>query len=191
MNESQGVRYIIFDLEATCWRGRPPKGITEVIEIGAVMVDRYGDAVDRFSKFVRPVVNPMLSGFCKHLTSIQQEEVDRARTFERVSEEFRNWGNMYDEEYVLLSWGIDDSHLLRNDCSLHKVDLDWTFRYVDLKKAYRNLKDLKHASGLKATVKREGFDFTGIHHRAISDAENLAKVFIKYLEDWDLYYPTQ
>ena len=53
------MRYIIFDLEATCWRGRPPKGITEVIEIGAVLVDRYGDATSTFSHFVRPVVNPV------------------------------------------------------------------------------------------------------------------------------------
>ena len=66
---------------------------------------------------------------------------------------------------------------------------DFVEQYIDLKRAYRNLKQIKHASGLKSTVKKEGFEFTGLHHRAISDAENLAKVFIKYLEDWDLYYP--
>ena len=183
------MRYIIFDLEATCWRGRPPKGITEIIEIGALNVDRYGDVVSRFSKFVKPTVNPHLSGFCKQLTSISQENVDGARTFDRVIQEFKEWGEMYDDDYVLLSWGVDDSNLLRNDCRLHNVEDDFTYQYVDLKKAYRNLKELKHARGLKATVKTEGFDFTGLHHRAISDAENLAKVFIKYLEDWDLYYP--
>lgn len=183
------MRYIIFDLEATCWRGRPPKGITEIIEIGAVMVDRYGDEVSRFSEFVRPIVNPLLSGFCKKLTSISQEDVDPARTFGRVSQSFREWGEMYDDEYILMSWGLDDSFLLRNDCKLHKQDDEWTYQYIDLKKAYRNLKGLKHASGMKATVKKEGFEFTGQHHRAIADAENLAKVFIKYLEDWDLYYP--
>lgn len=183
------MRYIIYDLEATCWRGRPPKGITEVIEIGAVLIDRYGDHISTFSKFVKPIVNPTLSGFCKQLTSIQQENVDTAGTFNRVVEDFKMWGEMYDDEYVLLSWGVDDSRLLRNDCELHRIEDEWTYRYVDLKKAFRNLKGLKHASGLKATVKKEGFEFTGLHHRAISDAENLAKVFIKYLEDWDLYYP--
>lgn len=153
------------------------------------MVDRYGDVNSRFSKFVRPTVNPLLSGFCKNLTSISQENVDGARTFDRVLDEFKNWGEMYDDEYILLSWGVDDQKLLANDCLLHKQDVDFTNQYVDLKKAYRNLKNLKHASGLKSTVKKEGFEFTGLHHRAISDAENLAKIFIKYLEDWDLYYP--
>ena len=183
------MRYIIFDLEATCWRGRPPRGITEIIEIGAVMIDRYGDVNSSFSKFVKPVVNPLLSGFCKNLTSISQDDVDRARTFRHVIEEFQDWGEMYDEEFVLLSWGVDDQKLLRNDCHLHKSEDFFVHQYVDLKKAYRDLKRLKHASGLKSTVKKEGFEFTGLHHRAISDAENLAKVFIKYLEDWDLYYP--
>jgi len=153
------------------------------------MVDRYGDVNSQFSKFVKPTVNPLLSGFCKKLTTISQENVDGARTFDRVVDEFIEWGEMYDDEYILLSWGVDDHKLLSNDCRLHKKDHDFVDQYVDLKKAYRNLKQLKHASGLKSTVKKEGFDFTGMHHRAISDAENLAKVFIKYLEDWDLYYP--
>jgi inhibitor of KinA sporulation pathway (predicted exonuclease) len=39
-------------------------------------------------------------------------------------------------------------------------------------------------TGLKATIKREGFEFTGIHHRAVSDAENTAKIFIKYIDMW-------
>ncbi len=183
------MRYIIFDLEATCWRGRPPKGITEIIEIGAVKIDRYGEANSFFSRFVKPTVNPLLSGFCKNLTSISQENVDGARNFSRVIEEFQHWGEMFDDEYVLLSWGVDDQKLLRNDCLLHDVNDRFVDQYVDLKRAYRKLKNLKHASGLKSTVKREGYDFTGLHHRAISDAENLAKVFVKYLEDWDLYYP--
>ena len=183
------MNYIIFDLEATCWRGRPPKGITEIIEIGAIKIDRYGDSIGRFSRFVKPIVNPLLSGFCKNLTSISQENVDRAQKFDRVMDEFFEWGNIYEEEYILLSWGIDDQKLLRNDCLLHDIDDDFVNPYIDLKRAFRNLKKLRHATGLKSTVKKEGFDFTGMHHRAISDAENLAKVFVKYIEDWDLYYP--
>ena len=180
------MNYIIFDLEATCWRGRPPKGITEIIEIGAVKINRYGEVSGVFSKFIKPVVNPLLSGFCKTLTSISQKDVDRAGKFTKVVDSFQDWGEMYEEEYTLCSWGRDDLKLICNDCTLHGVDSSWTGPYADLKPLYRKLKGLRQASGLKATVKREGFDFDGLHHRAISDAENLAKVFIKYLEDWDI-----
>lgn len=182
------MNFIIFDLEATCWRGRPPQGITEIIEIGAVHVDRYGDIVSTFSRFVKPVVNPFLSGFCKQLTSIQQEDVDRADIFKRVIEDFVDWGQFYESDFTLCSWGHDDSLLLRNDCKLHKVDDDWTYNFVDLKKSYKHMKNLKNASGLASTVKKEGFEFTGLHHRAISDAENLAKIFIKNIEDWGIAY---
>ncbi len=181
------MNFIIFDLEATCWRGRPPKGVTEIIEIGAVKVDRSGYVIDSFSKFVRPVVNPLLSGFCRQLTSIQQSDVDKAQKFSRVIDDFMIWAEIGEEDYILCSWGSDDSNLLRNDCKLHNVDFQWVEQYIDLKREYRNLKNLKYASGLKSTVKKEGFEFTGLHHRAISDAENLGKVFIKYLEEWDLF----
>jgi len=181
------VRYIVFDLEATCWRGKPPKGIIEVIEIGAVIVNRYGEVEDQFSRFVRPVVNPSLSGFCKNLTSITQQNVDRAKTFDKVIDDFKNWGNLYDDEYILLSWGANDEHMFRNDCHLHRLEDEWVDRFKDLKKEYQKLKGLPQPKGLMSVIKWEGFEFTGEHHRAISDAHNLAKIFVKYLEDWDLH----
>ena len=30
----------------------------------------------------------------------------------------------------------------------------------------------------------EGFEFTGTYHRGLSDAQNLAKVFVKYIDMW-------
>jgi 3'-5' exoribonuclease 1 len=48
-------------------------------------------------------------------------------------------------------------------------------------------KRMKQPIGLKKAVVREGFEFTGIHHRGISDAENLAKIFAKHLDVWQFY----
>jgi len=33
-------------------------------------------------------------------------------------------------------------------------------------------------------VNREEFEFEGEPHRAISDAFNTAKIFVRYIEDW-------
>ena len=106
------MRYIAYDLEATCWMGRPPKGITEVIEIGAYKLDEYGQVVDIFSKFVKPIVNPQLSGFCKKLTTIQQENVDRADKFPKVVSAFMDFCEIESEDYILCSWGPADPRLL-------------------------------------------------------------------------------
>lgn len=179
------MNYIIFDLEASCWLGRPPHGINEVIEIGAVKVNDYNEVVSIFSKFIKPTVNPVLSDFCKRLTSISQEDVDRTKTFPFIIQEFMDWIGI-DEDFVLISWGKYDKQQLIQDCKLHKMETEWLEHHFNLKPAYRALKDLKDEPGLKKAVKLEGFEFTGIHHRAISDAENTAKIFIKYFKEWSV-----
>lgn len=179
------MNYIIFDLEATCWLGRPPHGINEIIEIGAVKVNRYGEIDSIFSKFVKPTYNPVLSDFCKKLTSISQNDVDKAKTFSKVCEEFMEWIDV-EQDYMLVSWGKYDKEQLLLECKLHKLDEEWLDFHYNVKPAYRKLKNETHEQGLKKVIKNEGFEFSGIHHRAISDAENLAKVFIKYIENWDI-----
>lgn len=178
--------YIIFDLEASCWLGRPPSGVNEIIEIGAVKVNDYGEVVSKFEKFVKPTVNPILSDFCKKLTSITQQDVDRSYTFPKTIEAFQDWIDIEDD-YTLISWGKYDRTQLFDDCVLHKIDTSWLDgHFYNLKPAYKALKNLKDEPGLKKAVLMEGFEFTGIHHRAISDAENLAKIFIKHFKEWSI-----
>ncbi|MFN8888672.1 MAG: exonuclease domain-containing protein, partial [Cyclobacteriaceae bacterium] len=74
------MNYIIFDLEATCWEGFD-KSQNETIEIGALKVNDNREIVSEFSSFIKPLKNPILSDFCKQLTSIQQEDVDQAQHF--------------------------------------------------------------------------------------------------------------
>jgi len=178
------VRFIIYDLEATCWRGRPPGGINEIIEIGAVMVTPLGEVVDKFAKFVKPHVNPYLSGFCKQLTSISQENVDQADKYPKVIEQFQDWIEVEDHDYLICSWGSYDVQMFKDNCKLHKMETDWLEHSTDLKQQYHNIKGEHKFTGLKNTLRKEGFEFTGIQHRAISDAENLAKIFIKYVDEW-------
>lgn len=179
------MKFIIYDLEATCWRGRPPKGIQEIIEIGACKINQYGELTSTFSSFIRPSVNTVLSDFCKYLTSIKQKDVDRAQYFPKVIQDFKDWIDLDDGvDYMFCSWGAYDKQFLLNDCALHKLDNSWLTHFMDVKDEYHALKDVKKHKGLKAVVKLEGFEFTGVHHRAISDAENLAKIFMRYIDEW-------
>ncbi len=179
------MKFIIYDLEATCWRGRPPGGYNEIIEIGAVAVNRYGQVLDSFCKFVKPTVNPKLSSFCTKLTSITQAQVDSSKAYPKIIEEFTDWIEI-ENEFLLCSWGKFDKRIIINNCELHRLESDWVDdNHLDVKEAYHVNRGLSPHRGLKAVVKKEGFEFTGIHHRAISDAENLAKVFVKYIDEWD------
>lgn len=158
--------------------------VQEIIEIGAFKVNAYGEVEDSFNRFIRPVVNPFLSGFCQELTTIRQADVDRARTFPQVIEDFQDWIEIEDADYLLCSWGGFDQRLLIQDCRLHRLDEDWADPYINLKRQYHEIKRLKKMRGLKSAVEAEGFEFTGIHHRGLDDAGNLAKIFIKYLDVW-------
>jgi 3'-5' exoribonuclease 1 len=177
------VNFIIFDLEATCWLGRPPHGVNEIIEIGAYKINTQGEIIGEFNQFVKPTVNPTLSEFCKKLTSISQEFVDNSNTFPNVINDFKNWIDI-DADFKLCSWGQFDIQLIKNDCTLHNLDPDWLDHYINVKDQYHEIKGEHKLTGLKNTIKSEGMEFTGIHHRAIADAENLAKIFIKYINNW-------
>ena len=178
------MNFIIYDLEATCWEYKNPGLISETIEIGALKVNRYGEILGSYNRFVKPTINPFLSPFCKKLTSIAQEDVESSGDFPKVITEFKDWIGVEEEEYLLCAWGSFDKQMLIEDCRYHYLDEDWVDPYLNVKAQYQDMKKLHRPCGLKNAIKREGMEFRGIHHRGISDAENLTKIFTKYLDVW-------
>jgi inhibitor of KinA sporulation pathway (predicted exonuclease) len=180
------MNYIVFDLEATCWDDQPKDMVQETIEIGALKISPYGDLEGSFNRFVRPVLHPILSRFCQQLTTIDQISINRADTFPTVIEDFQEWAGIYDDEECLFcSWGSFDKSLLIQDLQLHEMDWDWLEpNHLNLRRQYHDMRRWTNYKGLKKIVEMEGFEFTGTYHRALSDAENLAKVFVKYIDTW-------
>ncbi len=179
------MRYIVYDLECTCWQTKELDKERETIEIGAVLLNEYGEMESDFCQFIRPILHPVLSDFCRRLTSISQIDVNRSFTFPAVIKDFIDWGELYDDEdFLLCSWGGFDKRQLIADCQLHKIETEWLEKHINLKEQYHKHKRLRTPIGLKKVVEQEGFEFTGIHHRGISDAQNLAKIFVKHLDVW-------
>jgi len=178
------MRFVIFDLEATCWDGHAVGREQEIIEIGAVLTDLYGNRISDFQQFVRPVQNPSLSHYCTKLTGITQDDVADAAPFDRVVETFIRWIDVDSMDYTLCSWGDKDLELLENDCSSFGIDQDWLKPYIDLKEQYHQIKGLQRKRGLKNTLTRENLEFEGAHHRALDDAINLFALYLKYKDSW-------
>lgn len=99
--------YLIIDFEATCCdHGTVPKQEMEIIEFGAVMLQRSTmQIVDEFQSFIRPVRNPQLTPFCTELTTITQQDVDAAPDFSSVITALKQWLKPY-SNYIFCSWGI-------------------------------------------------------------------------------------
>ena len=177
------MKYFVFDLEATCWPENKGKS-QEIIEIGACIIDPYGTLIKTFTSFVKPVINPTLSSYCKGLTKITQAEVDAAKNFPQVIHKLLDWAEISDEEYAFCAWGAADLKLIQNDSVLHKIDFNWISPYVDIKSQYHRNKDIVNLSGLYKVIKQNGFEFEGTKHRALSDAVNLARIVAKYIDEW-------
>ena len=106
------MRFVIFDLEATCWNGHLVGREQEIIEIGAILTDPFGNRISQFQCFVRPVLNPSLSHYCTNLTGITQDDVDAANDFSAAIYRFMDWIDVDSNDYTLCSWGDKDIELL-------------------------------------------------------------------------------
>lgn len=169
------MRYIIVDLEATCWENVRDAKRMEIIEIGAVELPSSGEPPTReFNRFVRPVSSPILSDFCRDLTSIRQKDVDGADPFSTVILEFLDW--IGDEPYTLVSWGGYDQSQFRIDCRRHSVPFPNSFEnHLNLKKAFAEVMSVK-LCGMAKALSIAGIRQEGTHHRGIDDARNIAKL---------------
>ena len=157
----------------------------EIIEIGAIKLNRYGEILGSFERFVRPVLHPNLSMFCRNLTTIDQVTINRAKKFPEVVHDFQEWAGILDgEEYLLCSWGGFDKRMLIQDSELHNLDPHWAEQHINVRRQYHEIKNWRTYKGLKKVVELEGHEFTGTYHRGISDAQNLAKIFINHIDEW-------
>jgi 3'-5' exoribonuclease 1 len=176
------MRYIIVDLEATCWENVRDFDRMETIEIGAVELPAADSPpVREFSRFIHPVAEPQLSDFCQRLTTIRQRDVDRADYFWTVFPEFVEW--IGEEPFILCSWGGYDLTQFRIDCRRHRLEFPVTFeRHLNLKKEFARLLSVK-VCGMERALAHAGLPLQGTHHRGIDDARNIARLAVLVLPE--------
>ncbi|OMD74170.1 MULTISPECIES: 3'-5' exonuclease [Paenibacillus] len=173
------MNYIIFDLEATCWENDRSRQ-NEIIEIGAVKVNDKLEIVSEFQTFIRPKLNQQLADFCKKLTSITQEDVDKAPGFSQALFEFKEWiGN---EQFYLCSWGFYDKSQFKKDCELHKINTDWLKKHISIKHQHGKMIGIEKGIGMERALKMLDLPLDGTHHRGIDDAKNIAKIFVRIFD---------
>lgn len=168
------MSYIIIDLEATDSSPR------EVIEIGAVKLDENLNITDTFQSFIKPKINSILSDFIKKLTKIDQQDVDSAESFSRVYDKFLSWAG---EKPSILTWGKMDKKFILSSISIHNAD-------ASILKCFKNIQRkvsliLNHSGniGLKMAMQLSGLTQEGESHRALNDAIDTSKLFVKYFKE--------
>jgi inhibitor of KinA sporulation pathway (predicted exonuclease) len=170
------THYLVVDLEATCdEHHRIPREETEIIEIGAVLVDAESLApVEEFQTFVRPVRHRTLTPFCIRLTTIRQADVDGAPRFHEALMKLR--AMVAGRAVRLASWGAYDRDQLARDARRHGIALPFGSAHTNIKDAFVRLAGEGRGLGTVAALRRVGLRFEGTHHRGIDDARNIARL---------------
>lgn len=180
------IKNVIVDLEATCWSENNSKEkISEIIEIGSILLDENLVIVDKFQRFVKPILNPILSDFCKKLTNIKQDDINSANEFKYVFNEFSIWTGL-DIDYFC-SWGNYDLNKFIEDCKLHDIEFPDKFvnTHLNVKIIFSKLRNIKKC-GIINALKNIGLKFEGNLHRGIDDSYNIARI-IQHVPDILIY----
>lgn len=180
----------VVDIEATCWPDRKAPGPdgqgwveprTEIIEIGAAMLGLPDlSAKGEFDMFVRPKLNPVLTDFCKTLTSIRQQDTDEAQAFPLVLKSFAEWISTFGrkEEVLFASWGRYDKNQFLRDSELHGVPFPFDEEHLNLKN-YAAARMGRAPKGVAKVLARLGLEFQGTPHRGIDDVRNIIRIIEK------------
>jgi inhibitor of KinA sporulation pathway (predicted exonuclease) len=175
-------RFLILDLEATCWPdiSREEQSLkNEIIQFGIVEVDLVNRCISReMSYFVKPKKNKILSSFCTELTGITQEQVDSAHDLTKISKEIRTFFNP-----GRVAWGAwgDDYNLIKRDCLEKNAVNPFNECYYDLQQLYAIKTAAKQRTTVANAMNQYGLTFEGSAHNALVDARNTAQLFLKML----------
>jgi len=172
---------LIVDLESTCYENEPPHFFSEIIEIGAVVFDPASlEVIGEFQRFVKPMLFPILSDFCKQLTSITQEQVDGGVSIDQALKEIGAFARKYDA--VFCSWGYYDRKQIERVCLRFSIPYPFQKAHISLKHEHSAFYGIKKL-GLGQALRFHGFTLEGTHHRAIDDARNIAKITRQMIQD--------
>ncbi|MDG1480076.1 MAG: exonuclease domain-containing protein [Myxococcota bacterium] len=185
------MRFIVVDLEATCWSESEDPVLSarqaeesEIIEIGAVMLNESLQPAGEFQRFVRPVLHPKLSAFCTRLTSITQADVDASAPLSEAYLALVDW--MGGTEGVgLVSWSRFDHNQLVAEAAAASLPMpSWT--PIDAKEEFtawvRGHTGRRLRCGQRQALRHLDIPISGTEHRGIDDARGLVAVF-QHLRD--------
>ncbi|MBQ7535253.1 MAG: exonuclease domain-containing protein [Stomatobaculum sp.] len=186
--------YIVFDLEwnqsAEGKQGEVQDLPFEILEIGAVKLNRDREPVGEFSRIIRPVVYTKLHYKVLEITHVGMDELKkRGVPFAEAVREFLSWCEAPEEEGqpgarpVFCTWGNMDLTELQRNMAFHGVKnpFPYPLLYYDIQKLYNllYLDNSKNKLPLEKAVEELGLPPAEQFHRALDDARCTAAVLKK------------
>jgi len=177
--------FVVYDLEYTAWEGSRERGWSgkdeyrEIVQIGAVRLDRNFTECAGLDLVVRPRRNPVLSGYFLTLTGITQERVEAE--VRDIAEALATLAAFAAPGLPLLSNGRD-AEVIAENCRLADLENPFVGRTRDVNA------DLVAACGHPSLMSADLPELfrlpqTGRGHDALADARNVAAALAKLASD--------
>lgn len=192
------MNFIIFDMEWNCvsdvrvsemrdyYNVISEKTICfdEIIEIGAVKVNKNMELVDEFRAFVKPHIYKKISPRVEKLTKITEEELEGGLEFKEALKCFSEWmGN----DYILCSWSDEDIRTLFRNIEYYYDGYNMdklVLPYMDIQKYCCTLLGHKKRKRLSYIANERGIKITGKKmHQAIDDSKVTHEIFKKLYDE--------
>lgn len=174
------MNYIVLDLEWNQAPGKIDKGCGvpfEIVEIGAVKLDKKLRVVDKYEQIIKPQIYRTIHYMTSKIVHLDEEALSKGRPFPEVMEEFLKWcGN----DYRFCIWGtLDLTELQRNMCYYGMDELTTKpLPFLDIQKLYSlAYEDGKIRRALEFAIDELNISKEEAFHRAYSDAFYTALVF--------------
>ena len=105
----------------------------EVIQIGAVKLDRNLNPCGSYQIIVKPKFFKKLHRHVSELTGITQEQMDMGTPLPEAAERFKRWCG---DDFAFLTWGPDDIPMLKENFHAHGIENSWLDSVFDLQRIY-------------------------------------------------------
>jgi len=187
------MNYIIFDLEfnqgyKNIKSNESPinsKCPFEIIQIGAVKLDKDLNPVSYLNRLVKPVLYKDIHHIVGKITNLSIEQLTDSKPFKEIYNEFIEFINK--DKSILCVWGTADIRELLRNASYHQLStLSIPKEYIDIQRyASKYFKCPKGTNiGLAKSVELLDITMIEIFHDAFNDACYTSEVFKKiYSED--------
>ncbi len=110
----------------------------EVIQIGAVKLDKNLRICGSYQIIVKPRYFKKLHRHVSELTGISQEQIDVGTPLTEAAKSFKNWCG---KDFAFLTWGPDDIPMLKENFHVNDIESDWLFSTYDLQQIFSRQTD--------------------------------------------------
>ena len=178
-------KLIVCDLECTCWQQEAGKDRSqlprleesEIIEIGICTLDLNSLKIEDSDGIIVKPYTSTVSEFCTELTSLTQDDVDKGIPLPDACQILRK---KYDSKNrVWASYGQYDKNMFEKECTNKHINYPFGGLHINIKAVVETI--YGESLGMARALDKMKIELEGRHHRGISDAWNIAKIYAEIL----------